>query len=162
MGLSNSILLWSCHWLLLLLIFLIIINIFIIIIVIIIVFIIIIIIVITIIVITTITIFFYFFFLCREMKYIFGNSFILRWTQKPGRQAFQCSNPSASLAVIARSSVACDLLWPSNRFSTSSESGDYSFHVSELEHYDVAFAKEQSDISVDMYFKAVIGKRFTV
>ena len=68
--------------------------------------------------------------------------------------------PSASLAVIMRSSVARDLLWPSNLFSTSSESGDYSFRVSEYEHYDVEFAKEQSDISVDAYFKAVIEKRF--
>ena len=58
-------------------------------------------------------------------------------------------HPNASLAVIARRSVARDLLWPSNRFSTSSESGDYSFHLSEYEHYDAEFAKEQTVISVD-------------
>ena len=89
------------------------------------------------------------------MKYIFGNSFILPWIQeKP--EGIQCSTSSALLAVIVRSSVARDLLRPSNRFSASSESGDYSFYVSEYEHYDVEFAKEQSDISVDAHFKAVI------
>ena len=58
--------------------------------------------------------------------------------------------------MIVRGSVAHDILWCSNLFSTSSESSDYSFHVSEYEHYDVEFAKEHSDISVDAYFKAVI------
>ena len=89
------------------------------------------------------------------MKYIIGNSFILPWIQEK-LWGIQCSTASALLAMIVSSSAARDLLWPSNRFSTSSESGDYSFHVSEYEHYDVEFAKEQSDICVDAYFKAVI------
>ena len=51
----------------------------------------------------------FFFSLCLEMKYIFGNSFILPWIQeKP--EGIQCSTSSALLAVTVRISVAHDLL----------------------------------------------------
>ena len=42
--------------------------------------------------------------------------------------------------------ISCD---PPIASSMSSDSEEYSYHESDYEHYDVEFAKEQSDISVD-------------